>query len=585
MTTDNPMPEHIAAQEQYSTPEVTVISQPPVRSRKKFLTMFAVVAATVAVGGGLMVLNTTSIQAGGAESPEAAVRQLLESASKEDALGAMDVLLPAERDTFKQPIVHMFEELKRLDVLDTKASLGGFKGMDLELSVESTRVEQVASDISNVYFKGKTHTATDWSKLPLSEKFFKNTDTSREELGKDAQTRDEDLDGRLTTVEDNGRWYVSIGYTIAEGLRESAGTEMPAQGVDAPGFGTPQEAVEGLIGAFEDGNTTALVASLNPGEAGALQRYAPLLIENGDDTFDNFDLKVSNVKYDIADGDGHQRATFSSIVINADGQDGSARRTFGFENGCYFYNSTYDEPLFGSSEAKTCVEGTDYPIPSIALVEHKGHWYVSPIMSAFDIMFDKLATVTPEQTAEFLKDPFGMKAIEDAQGDETSIDALASALEQVDGAEETTSEEETISEEEATSVLDDAIYNCYNDDRDAQQACFDDLVASGQVNDMTLIPLENRFPECDLYSVYDITLETVGDAEYTNAEYTKHVAATKTCLEAHIANGEMQELELPFELTDDAIRCADGKNPGLDAAAYNEWVDCASGEVSETTTP
>ena len=61
------------------------------------------------------------------------------SLNHEDVLGAMDVLLPGERRTFRQPMTDIMAELRRLEIVAKDADLGHVGGTDLEITIDDTR--------------------------------------------------------------------------------------------------------------------------------------------------------------------------------------------------------------------------------------------------------------------------------------------------------------------------------------------------------------------------------------------------------------------------------------------------------------
>ena len=71
---------------------------------------------------------------GGAASPTEAGQDLVKALNDEDILGAVDLLLPGERETFRQPMIDLVDNLKRLEVLGDKADPSKVAGVDIDLS-------------------------------------------------------------------------------------------------------------------------------------------------------------------------------------------------------------------------------------------------------------------------------------------------------------------------------------------------------------------------------------------------------------------------------------------------------------------
>ncbi len=98
-----------------------------------------------------------------------------------------------------------------------------------------------------------------------------------------SEPQDSDVDWHLTTVKRDGRWYLSAFYSIAENARDG-GDDIPESGiVAAVGADTPDGAVQAIFDAVDDVDLEALIAALNPNEAEALQRYAPMFVDEAQD--------------------------------------------------------------------------------------------------------------------------------------------------------------------------------------------------------------------------------------------------------------------------------------------------------------
>ena len=63
-------------------------------------------------------------------------------------------------------------------------------------------------------------------------------------------------------------------------MRATAATTFPRRHWSPRGADTPEGAVQAIFDAVDDLDLEALIADLNPNEAGALQRYAPMFIDD-----------------------------------------------------------------------------------------------------------------------------------------------------------------------------------------------------------------------------------------------------------------------------------------------------------------
>src|SRR3954452_10842739 len=102
------------------------------KPRRRFRMAGAAIGAVAILGGSLFAAR--GLAGGGPGSPEAAVHKLLSAAQDQDALGVLEALTPAERDSFKQPAVDLTKELQRLQILNDRATLQKVDGVSFEFN-------------------------------------------------------------------------------------------------------------------------------------------------------------------------------------------------------------------------------------------------------------------------------------------------------------------------------------------------------------------------------------------------------------------------------------------------------------------
>src|SRR6185295_10185671 len=100
------------------------------RSRGKVVGGLIAVVALVGAGG-FAVNKIVAGNDGGAASPTEVGTRLMDALAAEDALGVVDLLLPGERDMMRQPLIDIVANLKRLDIVDSTASLDKVGGLDI----------------------------------------------------------------------------------------------------------------------------------------------------------------------------------------------------------------------------------------------------------------------------------------------------------------------------------------------------------------------------------------------------------------------------------------------------------------------
>ena len=117
-----------------NTPPFETASAPPSRRRKGVL--IAAVVTVLAVGGAATFAATqmAGSNAGGAASAQEVGEQVLAAIENEDVLGILDLLMPGEREVFKQPAIDFVSELSRLEVLSPAADLAKIEGVDLAIT-------------------------------------------------------------------------------------------------------------------------------------------------------------------------------------------------------------------------------------------------------------------------------------------------------------------------------------------------------------------------------------------------------------------------------------------------------------------
>jgi len=412
-----------------------------------------VAAAVVLVGGiGFALMNLGG--GGGAESPEAAVEQLFGALHQEDIIGMAESLRPAERDALRGPIEEAVAELERLDLL-ADVDLRGLQGVDIEIEGYQLQATELTDTVVRVDISGGTVTGSATpDQLPLGQTL---RDILEEDLGVEipveTESETDDLgEFALVAVQDDGGWYVSPGYSIAEAAR---GDEpLPPFGTVAPiGGSTPEEAVRGLVDAATNLDARAAIGALDPEEMGALYDYAPLFLDDAEQAAaeiraeNGFEASVEGLEMHDEDGPGNtRRVVIDAFHLTASADGDSLDLTF--DGNCFTFEavSTYEYWSYDddfeqeSSEVETDTERgswcrdtglqldeddieddelydegytsfgfpeMDMGFPEIALltVERDGVWYVTPTRSLLDLGVTALRGVEPDDIQD-LRDWF-----------------------------------------------------------------------------------------------------------------------------------------------------------------------------------
>ncbi len=603
------------------------LSQPMVASgsgessgRSKKVLVGAVVGVLALGGAGVFAATQmTSSNSGGAESPEALGEAVMVSLEQEDTLGVIDLLLPGERETFREPMTEMISELTRLEVLSADASLSELTGIDVVLADRSVRVDETnVADIANITMTATATVNVDGVDLPIGELITDNFGDDLDLAEIDATETDLPFELPLTAVERDGRWYLSGMYSIAEAARADADiAEIPVSGIEAKGGDSPEGAIDVVLDSVEQLDLAALIGALNPNEAEALQRYAPLFLDEAQQALDELPLtwQVTDVAYDVS-GDGSKRSvTVTSLSIDGEFKEfetdtESVQFSLTLKDNCVVVESqgetvdscelqsdtTEIDEVFGEIEGLEEFSAemeeilADYEAPGITVNEVDGQWYVSPIGSSFDQLFALMRALDRDEIERagdavgeligsfgglFYGDVFGG---DDFPFEEMPAETLPEFSEDPIPFEELpddTVPTESIPGEELEVSEEDRIYEeCLAGASATEVAtCLQTNIDAGLLPEYYM-PMELAHLECGVADVY---LGFTPSYELSNEEYTALLSAANACFTGLIDAGTIDESEVPPEYL--RVECAEGRNPWnfedpANEELFDRWLDC-----------
>ena len=377
----------------------------------------AIIGVLLLVGGTLFAV--TQVGSSGPGSAEEAVQEMLDAVAAEDVVGMLAALDPGERDALRPPVEDLFEELKRLEVVDPSLELTGIQGFDFLFEDVVLRSEPVRDDLVRVYFDGGTMTSSvTGEELPIGD-FVADTlerfDTDISELD-ESETQELQADDTFFVARngDDG-WRVSIGYTLAELARIDAGVPLPAPGITPIGADSPTAAVDGMARAMADLDLRGMIARLSPAEMAALQDYAGLFIDEAEAEMAEEAASVDVTIDDLvlrAEEDGDRASVFIDRVaftVVVEGESVSIEvdescltvsgplveedlRDTPFEDGpvCADDMAELYQDMLGMSG----LEDSDVELPSFPAIETPsvgittmqvdGQWYVAPVSTYMD---------------------------------------------------------------------------------------------------------------------------------------------------------------------------------------------------------
>ena len=248
------------------------------------------------------------------KSPEEIVDELFVALGEEDVLGAAASILPSERRFVVDPLLDTVDEAKRLGIL-ADVDLEGIRGVDLAFDGLTYEVEALADDLVWVAVSGTVRSAVRPEDLPVGPLLLRFLPENwAEEISTDPieDSSIEEAFG-LALVKEDGDWYVSLTYTIAEAARREAQVPFPeSQPFGEPrGAATPEQALERAVLAITNIDLRAFVDVLVPAQTAAFRRYAQLFI-------DDWDSGVADLRAVMAEGNFSY--SVDEVVV------GSARR-------------------------------------------------------------------------------------------------------------------------------------------------------------------------------------------------------------------------------------------------------------------
>ena len=316
----------------HSLGEVPVVgAERPARDRRRRFGVVAAVTALIGAGGFTTYSFLGAADHGGATSPEEAVSLFVSAIQQEDVLGTIEVTLPEEVSVLRNAVDSITADAKRTDLLGDDFDSAAVKGLDVSVDGLTLETNFLEGGLAIVTATGGTLNASlDPAAFPFGDKVRELLDD-----GQGAATASMTLGGTdpravLMTVEREGRWYVSLEYTLAEYARRAAGWELPAAVTRTlTGFASPEEAVTGFYARLAALDLQGAIDTFAPGED-AVAWLAPLWMSNARAAIDagraeGWSVAISGLTYDSI-GEGDQR-TLTPVTFTVEGTTPSGFNT------------------------------------------------------------------------------------------------------------------------------------------------------------------------------------------------------------------------------------------------------------------
>ena len=556
-------------------PNATVVAENSVGKRGKGKVVGGLIAVVALVGaGGFAVSRIVAGNDGGAANPTEVGTRLMDALAQEDVLGVVDLLLPGEREMMRQPLIDMVDHLKRLEIVDDTASLEKVGGLDIAFDDVQVEPKQTnVDDVSDIRITAKGTVSVDGEKVPIGRLLLDEAfGGDRPDLDSDAQ--ESDLDWKLATVKNDGRWYLSAFYSIAENIRNAEDDipDIPESPVVAHGSDTPEGAVQSMFDAVDDLDLEALIAALNPNEAEALQRYAPMFIDDAQRELDKLDVTVgfSDIKL-TATGSGERR-TVTIDAFKMHGASNGEEVTVESKDGCVAVTATDIDMKFckGDTSIDTAITAlgldnediqaliktvsdafADLKPVGLTVQQVEGKWFLSPIGTGVDVYLAIFAALDKGELTDIID---GITKVTES----ASVDDIFAAGGDISGSD---------TESPGAGGLE----ACF---AETEFAVFSQCLAAG-IDDGSIDPTsvgpQFRFPDCGVGEQYfNGSVYTMSDEEFT--AFAEQAAP---CFQQLLADGSISQFELPYELA--RPDCLEGKNwySVTDDAYNNRVFECA----------
>lgn len=281
------------------------------------------IGATIAALAGAIGFTTVALSGAGtagAASPEDAVRDFVAATADEDILGMIDALDPAEVPAARQATERGRADAVEADLVSEGFSLDGLEGLDVAFADLDLVTESLDDGLAVVTFAGGSASWTfDPAAFPLGADLREALASELAVTTADASFAELDDPLQLATVERDGRWYVSVSYTVAEYARQASGLELPAAPLTAVGADSPEAAADEFYSNLVSLDVAGVLSSAAPGEGDAVLRYAPLLIDAaGDDVAgwrsDGYSLELTSAAYSV-EGVGDRRSIVAEDFV------------------------------------------------------------------------------------------------------------------------------------------------------------------------------------------------------------------------------------------------------------------------------
>lgn len=386
------------------------------------------------LGIGALIVTGGQSQSGAA-SPTEVAEKLVKAIEDSDVLGVIDLMHPGERELLQDVFLDGAKELDRLGVIKKSSKSQSTKLSEFRIENLKLRERCVSDDICNISLSGFISGDVD-GQTPLGEVFrnsstFDDLETVRDLIeeatgSRDTSIRDDFEDITFTTIKFKGRWYASIGFTLAELIRDDSSTLENDTGLMPFGNESPEVAVDEFFRSIEIFDVRGVVKQLDPREFSPAQRYAELFVKSlnrriqdeiSNEEFDwditklttevveksssTAQVRIKNLSIRLENQDYYEGRTEIEIDITHSGDDVRLLVSTGGESEQYRLSDFINDEI-----SKSIVE-SDYEefletFMSVTTHKREGKWFVSPVSSVFNTVLGILGYLEQDDVRRLL---------------------------------------------------------------------------------------------------------------------------------------------------------------------------------------
>ena len=395
--------------------------QPPKRKRWPIIT--ALIAVIVVAAG--VVVGFTVFGNRGAGTPNDAVTLLAQDLANDDYLGAVKTLHPAELSLANDMNQVLGDQLKRLEILkpdaDTTSSLGTVEFKDLKFD-EGAQEKVRDNVVINKLVSGTITLNQDPAKIPFTDDFknrvFKDgvpgAQTNTIDIAQEVRKNGQPI--RIATVEVDGKWYVSLFYTVADYALQQEKTPWPATSIAPRGGTSAEDALKQTVQALMDQNARRLVELAPPTELAVVHDAGQAIIDAaGRGTPSG--LQVQSLETESSTVRGMTALQLKKLVIS---EGGGQQITVTRDNDCLTvevqgssqkFCSADLLQQFGGSSTTSLPASVQRVLPKLVTavlnvkvltVEEGGSWYVSPSQTVIQAYGDILGVLDAQDVKDLM---------------------------------------------------------------------------------------------------------------------------------------------------------------------------------------